>query len=276
MNKSNGVKLLAALVALSCSSSGISCSTSAEPSEEEPPVCAYCDIGEQEVRCRTRILYDDNHLMYPPHEFQYTCTDPEADNEQMQQACLERCEEYAQTREDYDEELYECVLLDVANPAYWTGCVPPEATGDGGGHGHVCPGWYSPSTYVTDYTLVTSGTATVSVDRSYLLDINEYLFSLYVCDTARYAEQPLGEWKFVEIEPGDLLHELGIRNGDKNIVVQGFDPQTLQTTTSPILLNNQIRMVEAYNTLLEENGAKLSVERTGAPGGTFHIWATIE
>ena len=108
-----------------------------------------------------------------------------------------------------------------------------------------------------------------------MLNIHSDLFSIYVCDPARYVESS-SAWTFEDIEPGDLLYELGIREGDENATVQGVELGTTTTTTSVFELDSIGSVHEAYTGLLEANGVKLTVERAGATSGKFVIWITID
>jgi hypothetical protein len=162
-------------------------------------------------------------------------------------------------------------------PFYWTECVPPEQpTGGAAGMGVECPGWYGPSARVSGYEEKGySGAATVTIERELLEEIRSDIVSLYVCDDARYVEYA-SDWVFERVEAGDLLFELGIREGDRNAVVQGFDPRTMTVTTGAFALDSIGRMQAAVEGLGDPDGVKVAVERSGVVGGTWVVWVSIE
>jgi len=100
------------------------------------------------------------------------------------------------------------------------------------------------------------------------------MFSVYVCDAARYVESS-SDWTFTGLEFGELLYELGIRDDDENAVVQGFDPTSMKTNTSSYSLDSVNQMIDTYRALSGVDGIKLTVERSGAPSGKFTIWITV-
>jgi hypothetical protein len=268
------VRSAATLCAIMIVATGIaesSCSTIAEPSEgDEPPECKYCDPGTQELRCEIGAYWTINSMFYGyVSDSAYVCLEPDATEQEKEDACIDSCEAYIAND---TEDLYCDFLANAEEPFYWTGCTPPDDTG--GSQSHNCPSWYSPTTRVSDYQ-ATSGSATVTIDRVFVSSIRSDMFSLYVCDTTRYV-QSTSDWTFDDVASGDLFYELGVRDGDQNATVQGFDPQTSQTTTSAYLLDSITDMRRAYDALRTTDGVKLTVERSGAPGGEFVIWITIE
>ena len=271
---------------LSVASSGLvlvalagSCSTVDETEPQDPaPVCDWCDVGDQSLRCRLQVLYDGGFWGYPSGGlgYQQTCVDPDSTETEQEHACLDRCDEWIALQPPTTQTHLTCDFLDVAKPFSWAGCVPPEdEEPTGSGQGLTCPSWYSPSTDVYDYESLSSTEASVTVDRDFILHINQDLFSLYSCDDARYVEYS-SYWQFEDLDSGDLLYELGLRDDDENASVRGFDPKTMETATSSFDLDSIDDMLLAYDALSFADGVVLTVDRASVSGGVFTIWITIE
>lgn len=270
-----GLLAISALVGLQLT--GMSCSTAAEPADELPPVCEGCDPGERVLRCRLQLTYNGLDSGFPTTRYQGTCIDEDSNPAEQEQACLDRCQEYIETLEE--SEMYDCDFLPVEKKFFWEGCVAdddPTGTATGvGGEGNHCPNWYAPAAHVKDYEPIGSNAASVTLDRDFVLDILSDLSSLYTCDDARYVEDTSG-WVFEDIDAGDLLYRLGVRNGDEDAVVQGFDPSSMQTTTPPYSLDSVQTMLEAYDALSYADGIALTVDRLGQPANDFTIWITLQ
>lgn len=246
-----------------------SCSTLAEPTEGEPPVCEYCDVGERELRCAIATYLGDIFNSGIGDDA-YVCLDPEATDEEKEQACIDACEQYIAGNLIG----LECRFEEDEDPFRWSSCVPPEGNTDSGaGSSYECPGWYVPTARVHHYEPLTAG-ATVTVERGLLDDIHNDMIALYACDDARYVQHS-GYWAFERLEPGDLLFELGLREGDRNAVLQGFSPRTGQLTTEAFVLDSIERMQSAYGALVDAEGLRVVVQKIDIEE-PWVIWVSIE
>ena len=112
--------------------------------------------------------------------------------------------------------------------------------------------------------------------------------ALWECDTGRYAETvisradspdgtPTSEWRFESLEPGGLLYELGLRNGDANARVWAYDPATGAPTTPVYELDSVETLAKAYSVLVAEPNVSIEVDRVRATTTTPHrILVSVE
>ncbi|MCA9704498.1 MAG: hypothetical protein KDK70_01470 [Myxococcales bacterium] len=248
-----------------------SCSTKADPVEDEPPVCEFCEVGEQELKCAI-ATYLGAMFNSEIGDAAYVCLDPAASDEDKEQACRDSCEQYIAG----NELGLVCAFKPGMEPFRWSSCVPPtEPTGGGAGAEHACPGWYAPSARVRDYEVLGPGLARVTIERGFVEDLREDVLALYVCDDARYVQRETG-WVFEGLDAGDLLFALGLREGDRDAIVQGFDPRTMEATTEPFALDSIEEMAAAYDSLAESDGVRVMVERKGAGEGGWEVWVTVD
>jgi hypothetical protein len=248
----------------------VSCSTTADPPDPEVPACD-CPIGERKLDCATAAYWisDDSFVQHTPSSNAYLCIDEGATEQEKEDECIDGCEAWLGPillMSRY------CDFFDENDPHPFGYCgAPVEETGTM--EDFTCPSWYSPSTKVSKYS-ADSNEATVTILRSFVDDIRAELTSVYACDDGLY-EEGSSDWEFDGVSSGDLLYELGVRSGDKNASVQGWDPVNDRTTTAVFDLDSPEAMFDAHRALLGEDGVKLTVERTGASGGDFDIWITL-
>ncbi|MCA9711702.1 MAG: hypothetical protein KDK70_38055 [Myxococcales bacterium] len=246
-----------------------SCSTAAEPSEGAPPVCEFCDVGEQQLRCAT-VTYYDGGVSGSIGDAAYVCLVPTATDQDKEQACLASCEDFIADNESG----LECGFEEGEEPFRWVECVPPtEPTGGAAGADQECPGWYAPASRVHGFESE-GATVTVTIERGLVEQLRAEPGALYACDDARYVAREEG-WVFEGIDPGDLLFELGIREGDRGAVVQGFDPRTGKVTSTGYALTSIEGMQQAYAGLREADGVRVVVERAAGDGGAREVWISI-
>lgn len=112
--------------------------------------------------------------------------------------------------------------------------------------------------------------------------------ALWECDHGRYAETvisradspdgtPTSEWRFESLEPGGLLYELGLRNGDANGRVWAYDPATGAPTTPVYELDSVETLAKAYSVLVGEPNVSIEVDRVRATTTTPHrILVSVE
>ena len=151
-----------------------------------------------------------------------------------------------------------------------------EAVPDAGGAAGAdqeCPGWYAPASRVHGFESE-GATVTVTIERGLVEQLRAEPGALYACDDARYVAREEG-WVFEGIDPGDLLFELGIREGDRGAVVQGFDPRTGKVTSTGYALTSIKGMQQAYAGLREADGVRVVVERAAGDGGAREVWISI-
>lgn len=250
------------------------CSTAAEPADEGTPECE-CPVGERELVCNMRRRNPETGATQDGWNLGagFICVDENASDEDKEDACFETCESHV-------VEPWVCEWHPAEDENFFfTGCIAPTggtgSGGFGGGGAPECAGWYIPEDYVLRLSLTSSYTLAHLI-RPFVRQIRRNMEVLYACDEARYKEPSgSGSWTFINVDSADFLYLLGVRTDDENARVQAFDPSTFSLMGSQYPLDSKESMYEAYWNLVHADGVRVTVDRSGAPGGVYHLWITL-
>lgn len=135
----------------------------------------------------------------------------------------------------------------------------------------ICPEWYEPDSLVASSARPgQTGVLDVNIDTAFVDNLKLDNSAPVVCDTGRYTDG-----RFMDVQPGELFYELGFRNDDRNLVVQGFMPTTGQSSTRWFSLDSPEGIFTALVALLEETGLHFRLLRDGAPNDVYDIWVEL-
>lgn len=142
-----------------------------------------------------------------------------------------------------------------------------DETGTGEGSGLNCSEWETLDSI--SYQHYTSGRPIggySNVDEGLVeLALTHDLAGLLACDEARYSQNSYGDWVISEAVMGDLLYEIGLRNGDQNLEVRAYDPVAGSGHTPWYPLNSYQAMAGVLDNLRTYTYIQLKFEDPSVP-----------